>query len=357
MIDDLVHGALSHVGAVRSENQDRCDVYVATDRADVGRRGSLYVVCDGMGGHNGGSIASGTAVEAMLDAWRRFEGSGLKKRLALAVDAANAAVRTKAAADVSLRNMGTTLVAIAVRGDRAQVAHIGDSRCYLFRDGKAEQLTRDHTYLNDLIEIGLLTPEKARHHPERNIITRCIGMGDSLQTDFRAMTIRPGDRFLLCTDGLYNYLEPEELLKESLERGPKEAADRLVAIANARGGEDNITCLVVRVEKAEPSAESADDDEPPATRPQQPTTVVVEDPDAPTPIRPTPAAAYLGGSHAGPDVGRELTTLAATQPGGGAAAGAAPTPTKRSGRRAFWTALVVVEAALVLFLLRWLEII
>ena len=179
---------------------------------------------------------------------------GVKRRLGYAIDRANAAVRTKAAQDVTLRNMGTTCVALVLRGHRAQVAHIGDSRAYLFREGAAEQITRDHTYLNDLIEIGLLTPERARNHPERNIITRCIGMSDALQVDFNSRDLQPGDVFLLCTDGLYNYVEGDEMRRLAQTLTAKAACEALLKLANSRGGEDNITCLIVKVTALHPRA-------------------------------------------------------------------------------------------------------
>jgi hypothetical protein len=165
-------------------------------------------------------------------------------------------VRTKAAQDVTLRNMGTTCVALVLRGHRAQVAHIGDSRAYLFRKGVSEQITRDHTYLNDLIEIGLLTPDRARNHPERNIITRCIGMSDALQIDYNSRDLLPGDVFLLCTDGLYNYVEGDEMRKLVEALPPRQACETLLKLANGRGGEDNITCLIVKVKALHPEQPS-----------------------------------------------------------------------------------------------------
>jgi protein phosphatase len=264
---ELEFDAQTDKGMVRSENQDRTGVWVDDDATPGGERGSLFVVCDGMGGHNGGSIASATAVEALLAGFRESPRKGMKQRLGHAIELANSAVRKKAAQDIALRNMGTTCVALVLRGRRAQVAHIGDSRAYLFRGGTSEQITRDHTYLNDLIEIGLLTPERAKNHPERNIITRCIGMGDSLQIDFNARDLQAGDIFLLCTDGLYNYVEGEEMQKVALAQSPAEACETLVRLANTRGGEDNITCLVVKV-KSLPSGDAAElsDDTGPVVR-------------------------------------------------------------------------------------------
>lgn len=281
---DLEFDAQTDKGMVRSENQDRTGVWV--DESDGGAaRGRLFVVCDGMGGHNGGSVASATAVEALLAGFRESPESTLRRRLGHAIEVANTAVRRKAAQDLALRNMGTTCVALVLRGRRAQIAHIGDSRAYLFRGGKVEQITRDHTYLNDLIGMGLITPERARNHPERNIITRCIGMGDALQIDFNTREIRKDDIFLLCTDGLYNYVEGEEMRNVAESKPPSEACETLVRLANSRGGEDNITCLVVRVNAV--AQDLADD-------PADETTAAVS-----RPLTPLPDAVPAGASSTG----------------------------------------------------------
>lgn len=244
---DIEVGFLSHTGMVRSENQDYFGFSEPEPEEELHGKGRLLVVCDGMGGHNGGSVASRTTVEMILDSFIKTGTHNLKRLLSTAIDRANSAVREKGARDVTLRNMGTTCVALALRGARAQVAHIGDSRCYLVRDSKIERITRDHTYLNDLIEIGLLTPEKAKNHPERNIITRCVGMGDVLQVDFNLREARSGDMFLLCSDGLYNHVEDEEMLDAAIKSEPQVACQGLVDLANQRGGEDNITVAILKV--------------------------------------------------------------------------------------------------------------
>lgn len=247
MTDDLDFDAVSHVGMVRSENQDRFGIWTGEDAAQPATHGRLFVVCDGMGGHNGGSIASATTVDAVLASWRASTDGSAKRALAVAIDNANTEVRKKAAADYALKSMGTTLVALVVRGAQAHVAHIGDSRCYRIRDGKIEQVTRDHTYLNDLIEIGLLTPDKAKNHPDRNVITRCVGMADQLQVDFKPLDLKPGDAYLLCSDGLYNYCDSADMLQMVTTMPADQASQKLVDLANANGGEDNITCVVVKV--------------------------------------------------------------------------------------------------------------
>jgi PPM family protein phosphatase len=326
-MDDLDYGAQTDKGMVRSENQDRTGHWIHEMPEAASENGRLYVVCDGMGGHNGGSVASSTAVEALVANFRESTHRGVKRRLGYAIERANAAVRTKAAQDVALRNMGTTCVALVIRGRRAQVAHIGDSRAYRFRGGKVEQITHDHTYLNDLIEIGLLTPERAKNHPERNIITRCIGMSDALQVDFNSRDVQVGDVFLLCTDGLYNYVEGEEMARVVDSLSAADACDALLRLANSRGGEDNITCLVVKVRSLDLTqpADLAEDATP--STPQPATATVGPD-------------AYLFGAGAarGRLSGTDITEII-------------PSPIPRRAWWRGWPMLILLEAIVLVLLL------
>lgn len=260
MRKDVEYGVETDTGMVRMENQD-CHAYYEPSPADEFRRkGRLAVVADGMGGHNGGTVASHTAVETILRVFSQSASSSLKRLLASSIDRANMVVREMALADPALRNMGTTCVAIALRGRVAEIAHIGDSRAYLIRRGAIRQITRDHTYLNDLIEIGLITPEAAKNHPDQHIITRCVGMGAALQIDFNRADVEPGDIFVLCSDGLYKYIEDDEVMRVVTSHEPQESAKALVDLANARGGDDNTTVLVLRVNSI-PDDWDIDDDE------------------------------------------------------------------------------------------------
>lgn len=269
-------GLVSHVGMVRSENQDYCEFYEPSDAKVLRDKGRLLVVCDGMGGHNGGTIASHVAVERIIEEFGKAPTRNQRRALSVAIDRANETIRTKGDQDPKLRNMGTTCVAIAIRGSRIQVAHVGDSRAYLFRGNSFEQLTRDHTYLNDLIDIGLLTPEKAKNHPERNIITRCVGMGDVLQIDFNPVQGQVGDAFMLCSDGLYTHVEDDEMLDVVRRFDPQTAAQKLVDLANSRGGEDNITVAIVRLDEILPEFENSNMEE----------VLEEETPPTPTPVMP-----------------------------------------------------------------------
>jgi protein phosphatase len=234
----LVWAAGSHPGKVRANNQDAA----AADEA-------LFVVADGMGGHAAGEVASRVAVESM----RAAIGDGT---LVDAVHVANRAVWNTASEDPSLRGMGTTLVAVALVQDtggddasiRMHVVNVGDSRVYLFRDGELEQITDDHSLVAELEREGRLTPEEARVHPQRNIVTRVLGNTPDVEVDEFLIDPFRGDRFVLCSDGLFNEVPDHELAAVlRAEHDPQRAVDELVRRANAAGGRDNITVVVVDV--------------------------------------------------------------------------------------------------------------
>jgi PPM family protein phosphatase len=232
-------GGATHVGRVRSTNDDN---YMARD--DIG----LWAVADGMGGHRGGDVASAIACEAVGRNFADHTVDGLVE----AIEQANQAVYETAAGDPDLTGMGTTMVALAVvdeDGDEVlAVANIGDSRVYRYSVGELEQLTDDHSLVADLVREGSLSPEEAAIHPQRNIVTRALGVNDRVPVDI--LTVEPvaGDRFLLCSDGLFNEV-PEPGIAAVLHRvdDPREAADELVDLAVDGGGRDNVTVVVVDV--------------------------------------------------------------------------------------------------------------
>jgi len=225
------------VGRVRSNNQDRYLV-----------RTGLWVVADGMGGHRGGEIASELACEAMGD---RF-GDPTVDGLLDAIDAANTAVHTAGNNDPDLSGMGTTVVALAlVDEDDEQVlavANVGDSRAYRLTGGEFEQLTEDHSLVADMVREGSLSPEEASSHPQRNILTRVLGVYDEIPVDVLTVVPHPGERFLLCSDGLFNEVS-EDGIAAVLRRlaDPGDAAEELVRLAVEGGGRDNVTVVVVDV--------------------------------------------------------------------------------------------------------------
>ena len=235
----LRHGAATHTGMVRNVNQDASLVAEP-----------LFAVADGMGGHAAGEVASQVAIEAL-----RLNAEPTAEGLIHAIRVANRAVWDKSAAEPSMRGMGTTLCAvILVPGatddvdDVVVVANVGDSRVYVFHDGELEQVTEDHSLVEDLVREGRLTAEEARNHPQRNVVTRVLGIEEDVDVDSWEIVPYVGDRFLLCSDGLFNEVD-EERIAATLRRlrDPDDAAAELVRLANEGGGRDNITVVIVDV--------------------------------------------------------------------------------------------------------------
>lgn len=226
------------IGRVRSRNEDS----VAVD-AGVG----LLVVADGMGGHNAGDLASRMAIEGVVAAMQGSTGED-DQRLVAAVRQANDAIYAAAGEDYERSGMGTTVVAVWLRPTRLVVAHVGDSRLYRLRDGVIEALTRDHSQVQDLVDRGILTPAQARASTRRNFLSRALGTDPDVAIDAAAHTPAAGDVYLLCSDGLTNMVEDEEivaLVRDAASLGA--AAEALVAQANERGGRDNITVALARL--------------------------------------------------------------------------------------------------------------
>jgi protein phosphatase len=227
----IVSGASTDTGQVREGNEDS---YL------VDRRLDLFAVADGMGGHRAGEIASATA----LDGLRTAVDEGTP--VADAVGRANTAVWDKAAGDTDLAGMGTTLTAAIFDDGTLTIAHVGDSRAYLMRDDRLERLTTDHSLVEELIRDGKLTEEQAAVHPQRSIITRALGVDSSVDVDVYSLVLQGGDRVILCSDGLTSMVRTAgiaEILRA--EPDPTVAANALVDAANAAGGEDNITVVVL----------------------------------------------------------------------------------------------------------------
>ncbi|OWY63293.1 hypothetical protein B7486_53910, partial [cyanobacterium TDX16] len=235
----LTWGEVTDTGQVRSINQD--GAYAAEP---------LFAVADGMGGHRGGEVASAVALETLVGSVQEMTTDALVR----GVQEANGAVFQRAAEDPDLRGMGTTLCAIAVvsdgSGERIGLVNVGDSRIYLLRDGTLQQLTEDHSLVESLLRQGRITADEAAVHPQRNILTRALGISSAVDVDAWEGPAVTGDRYLLCSDGLFNeVLEPviEVTLRKLAD--PAEAARELVRLANEGGGRDNITAVVVDVEE------------------------------------------------------------------------------------------------------------
>jgi protein phosphatase len=230
--------ARTDVGMKREHNEDSFLV-----NEDLG----LYVVCDGMGGHAGGETASRLAVQTiereLLSARLRSDDPFTVRE---AVEGACAAVFRTSRANPELAGMGTTCISLLVKNGQALIGHVGDSRAYLVREGDVYQLSEDHSLVNEQVRAGLLSEEEARHSRLKNIITRSVGFEEDVLVDVMGVETRPGDRFLLCSDGLSNLVDNDEIRDTLLQTELEEVPQKLIALANSRGGEDNITVVAVQ---------------------------------------------------------------------------------------------------------------
>jgi protein phosphatase len=243
--------AQTDIGLVRRNNQDSFGV-----DNELG----IYVVCDGMGGAAGGEVASRIAVDTFLDVARQellslqdANPECTRCSLLRAAAAANRAVLSHAAFDMTLRGMGSTLVAARVVGDFATVLNVGDSRAYLFHADQADQLTHDHSFVAEQVRRGLMTQVEAERSVYQSVITRAIGADQDVTPDLFDATLHPGDSLLLCSDGLTRHVSSDELatlIAETAHLPVELACDRMIQLAKSRGGSDNITCLLLRANPA-----------------------------------------------------------------------------------------------------------
>jgi protein phosphatase len=243
----------SDVGRERAHNEDA--ILVDPER-------KLVVLADGMGGYQAGEVASQLAVDVVREEsadlsisdselGRIDPDTGMSvamRQLRSAIEKANNRICSVARGKEELNGMGTTIVAARFYDGRVGIAHVGDSRCYRFRDHSLEQLTRDHSYVQDQLEKGLISEEDAKNSPQKNLITRALGIDAIAEADVQEFRTRPGDIYLLCSDGLSDLVNPEALLTHlSTERPPGDYTKRLIDAANANGGRDNISVIIVRV--------------------------------------------------------------------------------------------------------------
>lgn len=272
---------MSDVGRARNHNED-C--------FEIDSRHRLFLVADGMGGHRYGEVASRVAVQAIREFVSASEDSDqtwpfvldtrlcrhsnlLKNAVRVAHDKVLAAIHK----DRRLYGMGTTLVGFYLDGDVGAVAHVGDSRAYRLRDGRLELLTQDHTWVNEQVVAGFLSEDQARSHPLKNVVTRALGGEREVQVDLQEVRVRPGDLYLLCSDGLTTMLGDDEIAREAAAGGGvRGICERLVARANERGGHDNVTVVALGiVDGGAQPAESADSTAPSgtgSTSPDEPNT-------------------------------------------------------------------------------------
>jgi serine/threonine protein phosphatase PrpC len=245
---------ITDVGLKRGHNEDN---YLINEELN------LFVVADGMGGHAGGEFASAICVNTVEEVVTAMEIGGeaapqvdsddpvelSREKVRYAIVLAGKRIYEKATEMPEYHGMGTTAVVVLVERGNAIIAHVGDSRVYLHRDGKTEQVTDDHSLVYQKVKEGLITAEQAKTHKMRNVITRSLGYQEEVEVDVQVRAVRRGDRFLLCSDGLCGHLDADEIAAVFEKLGPQDSARRLVEIACERGGEDNITAVVARVEE------------------------------------------------------------------------------------------------------------
>ncbi len=243
----LLHAAkLVDVGRARDHQEDAAGIFVPTDPELLARKGCLYVVADGMGGHNAGEIASQTALAEIQHVYYSLPEQDTPTALRQALAAANQTIQRFAQADSRQMGMGTTAAVAVVRDQDVHIANVGDSRVYLVRNGQATQITQDHSWVEEQVRAGVLTPEQARTHPQRNVITRALGTGAVVEPDLFAGVLQEGDVLVLNSDGLTGHVGAAELGEIAGAYPPEQAVRRLVDLANQRGGSDNISVIVVR---------------------------------------------------------------------------------------------------------------
>lgn len=239
--------AMTDVGRVRMVNQD----YVFSCLEPIGNLPNLFIVADGMGGHQAGDFASSYSVKKILESISLSLQKNPHKIFADAIRYANRELIEKAKANPELKGMGTTVVLLTIIGEKAYVANVGDSRLYLMEE-TLTQITVDHSLVQEMIKIGELTRESARLHPDKNIITRAVGAGRDINADFFEFALTKKSILLMCSDGLSNMVEDEQiavLLKSA--RTPEKVGKKLIETANRNGGKDNIAVIVINVDSGE----------------------------------------------------------------------------------------------------------
>lgn len=239
------------LGRVRENNEDKFEYYIPEDVQTLATRGLVFLVCDGMGGHAAGQIASELTAKTFIDVYLHHPSEEPAIAMQAAVTAANRFVVDVGRAIPARRGMGTTLSGLVLLQDKSYTCQVGDSRVYRLRNGEMDMLTHDHTWVDEAIRNGTLTPEEAESHPYKHVLTRAVGTEGDIKADIEERDLQSGDVYLLCSDGLLNHVDDETIADHLRTYVPSEACWRLVARALAGGGSDNCTVMVVRVDALE----------------------------------------------------------------------------------------------------------
>lgn len=238
------------LGRVRENNEDKFEFFMPEDDLRLAKRGMVFLVCDGMGGHAAGQIASEMTCKTFIDVYYSHQASSHEEAAQAAVSAANRYVLDSGRAIPERRGMGTTLSCLILCENRSLFVQVGDSRIYRLREGMLQQMTNDHTFVEEQVRAGVLTREQAETHPYAHVLTRAVGVENGVVPDIVEADLRVGDTFLLCSDGLTGHVADDEI-QAILGLSPSEAAWKLVGNALQGGGRDNCTVLIVRVDALE----------------------------------------------------------------------------------------------------------
>lgn len=250
-------GCKTDIGRIRENNEDKYEFFIPELESELATKGLVFVVCDGMGGHEAGQIASELATKTFLDVYRSHPSDDPGVAIRAAIGAANRYVLDVGTAIPSRRGMGTTLSALVMIQDKAYIGHVGDSRIYRRRDGETVQLTQDHTYMEEMIRLGM-DRAQAEANVNRHAIMRAVGVEADINPDIFGFDLKPGDQFLLCSDGVTNHVTDYGIADVLSSGGPSDAAWKAVSSALIGGGSDNATVIVVRVDSLHEVSSSED---------------------------------------------------------------------------------------------------
>jgi serine/threonine protein phosphatase PrpC len=235
-------GNYSDVGKVRKINEDYFGSY-------SGSFGNLLLVCDGMGGHKGGEIASRLAVETIRNYFEKLNDSyNISEEINKSLEAANTSIILKAEEDTELTDMGSTVVLVLIKNGLAYYTSLGDSRIYKIRNGQIQQITKDNSLVQQMVDSNIITEDEAKDHPKKNVITKALGTNKELEPEiYEPFKLQVNDKLILCSDGLTAHVDEEEIFQLSKNNPPQQAAQKLVELANERGGTDNITVQIAAI--------------------------------------------------------------------------------------------------------------
>ncbi|MDI9641252.1 protein phosphatase 2C domain-containing protein [Kamptonema cortianum] len=254
--------AKTDMGRVRENNEDKFEYFLPESEGELASKGLIFLVCDGMGGHEAGQIASELACKTFIDVYRNHPSDDAAVAAKSGVAAANRFILDVGRAIPSRRGMGTTLSGLLLVQEKAIIVQVGDSRVYRLRGGELSQLTVDHTWVEETVRAGMLSREEAEQHQYRHVITRALGSEGEVTPDIFIEDIQEGDVYFLCSDGITNHVTDDQIRDALSAYSPSEAMWRLISLALADGGSDNATGTVVRIDELEPVDPRADEPAP-----------------------------------------------------------------------------------------------